>query len=172
MAGQSSAATRVAPLAGMSALLLAHVLGIEGSSPLRVLDVAAGHGLFGITMARLNPAVQVTGLDWANVLGVAAENARLAACRRPRWQPRAPGSAHRGRARRYADPDPDAQHPPSTSDATGVPGGCSRAGCLPAPLRHREKTGASPIRRDSSRAEDRMGSAEYAVQLQAHVDAG
>jgi predicted nicotinamide N-methyase len=84
-------ARAMAPLAGMSALLLANVLGIEGLSPLRVLDVAAGHGLFGITMARLNPAVQVTGLDWANVLGVAAENARLAGVA-DRWQPRA-GSA-------------------------------------------------------------------------------
>ncbi len=84
-------ARAMAPLAGMSALLLANVLGIEGSSPLRVLDIAAGHGLFGITLARLNAGVQVTGLDWANVLAVAAENARLAGVA-DRWRP-LPGSA-------------------------------------------------------------------------------
>ena len=84
-------ARAMAPLAGMSALLLANVLEVEGAGPLRVLDVAAGHGLYGITMARLNPAAKVTGLDWANVLAVAAENARLAEVA-DRWWPLA-GSA-------------------------------------------------------------------------------
>ncbi len=84
-------ARAMAPLAGMSALLLANVLGIETAGPLRVLDVAAGHGMFGITVARLNPSAQVTGLDWANVLAVAAENARLAGVA-DRWRA-LPGSA-------------------------------------------------------------------------------
>jgi SAM-dependent methyltransferase len=84
-------ARAMAPLAGMSALLLANVLEIEGAGRLRVLDVAAGHGLYGITLARLNPAVDVTGLDWANVLQVAAENARLAGVA-DRWHA-LPGSA-------------------------------------------------------------------------------
>jgi SAM-dependent methyltransferase len=84
-------ARAMAPLAGMSALLLANVLEVEGAGRLRVLDVAAGHGLYGITMARLNPVAQVTGLDWANVLAVAAENARLAEVT-DRWRPLA-GSA-------------------------------------------------------------------------------
>jgi cyclopropane fatty-acyl-phospholipid synthase-like methyltransferase len=75
----------------MSALLLANVLEIEGAGRLRVLDVAAGHGLYGITLARLNPAADVTGLDWANVLQVAAENARLAGVA-DRWHA-LPGSA-------------------------------------------------------------------------------
>lgn len=84
-------ARAMAPLAGMSALLLANVLEIESAGPLRVLDVAAGHGMYGIAVARLNPAAQVTGLDWANVLAVAAENARLAGVA-DRWRPLA-GSA-------------------------------------------------------------------------------
>lgn len=84
-------ARAMAPLAGMSALLLANVLEIERAAPLRVLDVAAGHGLYGITIARLNPAAEVTGVDWANVLAVAAENARLAGVA-DRWRPLA-GSA-------------------------------------------------------------------------------
>jgi SAM-dependent methyltransferase len=84
-------ARAMAPLAGMSALLLANLLEVERATRLRVLDVAAGHGLFGITVARLNPAAEVTGLDWANVLGVAAENARLAGVAE-RWRA-LPGSA-------------------------------------------------------------------------------
>lgn len=36
--------------------------------PMRVLDIAAGHGLFGIEIARQNPDARVTGLDWAPVL--------------------------------------------------------------------------------------------------------
>ncbi len=40
-----------------------------------VLDVAAGHGLFGIVLARKNPGVRVTALDWPKVLDVARRNA-------------------------------------------------------------------------------------------------
>src|SRR6185437_10780527 len=39
---------------------------------------AAGHGLFGIEIAKQNPRAHVTGLDWAPVLRVALENARKA----------------------------------------------------------------------------------------------
>lgn len=46
--------------------------------PMRVLDIAAGHGLFGIEIARQNPQARVTGLDWAPVLRVALDNARKA----------------------------------------------------------------------------------------------
>jgi ubiquinone/menaquinone biosynthesis C-methylase UbiE len=41
----------------------------------KVLDIAAGHGTFGITLARHNPKLQVVALDWAAVLAVARENA-------------------------------------------------------------------------------------------------
>lgn len=44
----------------------------------KVLDIAAGHGVFGITIARQNPRAQIYALDWANVLQVAQENARNA----------------------------------------------------------------------------------------------
>jgi len=40
-----------------------------------VLDVAAGHGLFGIVLAQANPNVRVTALDWPNVLAVAKQHA-------------------------------------------------------------------------------------------------
>lgn len=46
--------------------------------PMRVLDVAAGHGLFGIEVARQNPEAKIVALDWKNVLAVASENASKA----------------------------------------------------------------------------------------------
>jgi ubiquinone/menaquinone biosynthesis C-methylase UbiE len=52
---------------------------LEGSTnPMHVLDIAAGHGLFGIEIAKQNPQAKVTGLDWAPVLRVALENAQKA----------------------------------------------------------------------------------------------
>jgi len=48
------------------------------TGPMRVLDIAAGHGLFGIEIAKQNPQAHVTGLDWAPVLRVALDNARKA----------------------------------------------------------------------------------------------
>jgi ubiquinone/menaquinone biosynthesis C-methylase UbiE len=68
----------MAPLAGMTAMLLGNMLDIEHAPAWKILDIAAGHGLFGITLARLNPRVQVTALDWKNVLAVAEEHARAA----------------------------------------------------------------------------------------------
>jgi hypothetical protein len=42
------------------------------------LDIAAGHGLFGIEIAKQNPEARVTGVDWAPVLRVALDNAKKA----------------------------------------------------------------------------------------------
>src|SRR5713101_5431341 len=42
----------------------------------KVLDIAAGHGLFGIAVLRANPKAEVTAVDWKNVLEVAQENAK------------------------------------------------------------------------------------------------
>lgn len=69
-----SMAPMMAPVAGpLSALVL------EGSTaPIRVLDIAAGHGLFGIEIAKQNPQARITGLDWAPVLQVALRNAHKA----------------------------------------------------------------------------------------------
>src|SRR5262249_17833278 len=41
----------------------------------RALDVAAGHGLFGIVLAQANPSLRVTALDWPKVLDVARASA-------------------------------------------------------------------------------------------------
>jgi ubiquinone/menaquinone biosynthesis C-methylase UbiE len=46
------------------------------SGTLKVLDIAAGHGLFGITIAQRNPLAQIVAADWPTVLAVASEHAR------------------------------------------------------------------------------------------------
>src|SRR3954469_12185651 len=51
---------------------------VAGSGPLKVLDLAAGHGLFGITIAQRNPRAEIVAVDWASVLTVTTENARAA----------------------------------------------------------------------------------------------
>jgi hypothetical protein len=71
-------AQSMAPLMQLPARLLADLIGGDLRQPLRVLDVAAGHGLFGITIAQRYPQAHVTALDWQNVLTVAAENAQAA----------------------------------------------------------------------------------------------
>jgi ubiquinone/menaquinone biosynthesis C-methylase UbiE len=48
------------------------------TQPKRVLDVAAGHGLFGITLAQAIPGVEIMAVDWSAVLEVAQENAKAA----------------------------------------------------------------------------------------------
>lgn len=45
---------------------------------LKILDIAAGHGLFGLGFATHNPQAEITALDWKAVLEVAKENARNA----------------------------------------------------------------------------------------------
>lgn len=68
----------MAPIMRLPAELLADLVGGEANRPLRVLDVAAGHGLFGIAIARRHPRATVTALDWPGVLAVAKENAARA----------------------------------------------------------------------------------------------
>ena len=47
-------------------------------APQRVLDIAAGHGLFGIAIAKRNPQAQISPVDWKAVLEVARQNAEEA----------------------------------------------------------------------------------------------
>lgn len=71
-------ARAMGPMMQMPAQLLANLIGGNSAQPLRVLDVAAGHGLFGITVAKAYPKARITALDWPNVLRVATENAQKA----------------------------------------------------------------------------------------------
>ena len=66
-------ARHMAPMVYPAALEIAELVAGEGK--VRVLDLAAGHGLFGITIAQRNPQAHITALDWPNVLAVASENA-------------------------------------------------------------------------------------------------
>jgi 2-polyprenyl-3-methyl-5-hydroxy-6-metoxy-1,4-benzoquinol methylase len=48
---------------------------LRTTSPVNVLDIAAGHGLFGIAIARHNPKARIVAVDFPSVLKVAQENA-------------------------------------------------------------------------------------------------
>ncbi len=65
----------MAPLMMMPAELIAKLLDADAAPKWKVLDIAAGHGMFGITIAKHNPNAQIFALDWPNVLAVARENA-------------------------------------------------------------------------------------------------
>jgi predicted O-methyltransferase YrrM len=61
------------PMAGVLTQMIA-----PGSGPVRVLDIAAGHGMYGVTVAKNLANVHVTAVDWPAVLEVAKENAAKA----------------------------------------------------------------------------------------------
>lgn len=69
-------ARSMSPLMMQPAEAIAQLVGAGKSEKCRVLDIAAGHGLFGINIARHNPQAEIVALDWPNVLEVAKENAR------------------------------------------------------------------------------------------------
>ena len=71
-------ARAMAPMMIMPAQLMSGLLDAAPGRRLKVLDIAAGHGMFGITLAQHHPGAQITALDWPNVLEVAEENARRA----------------------------------------------------------------------------------------------
>ena len=62
----------------MPAQLLAQLVDPTKDKKLRVLDIAAGHGLYGLAFAKQNPQAEVSAIDWPNVLEVARENAEAA----------------------------------------------------------------------------------------------
>jgi ubiquinone/menaquinone biosynthesis C-methylase UbiE len=70
-------ARAMAPLVNMPSQMLAAELR-KGGEAHKVLDIAAGHGLYGIAVARQNPAAHIYAADWKNVLAVAQENAQAA----------------------------------------------------------------------------------------------
>jgi len=68
----------IGPMVGVAASPLA-ATALEGlRGPVRVLDIAAGHGLFGIEVAKQHAEATITALDWTAVLEVAHDNARAA----------------------------------------------------------------------------------------------
>jgi ubiquinone/menaquinone biosynthesis C-methylase UbiE len=71
-------ARAMGPLAALTGRLIADLLRADAALPWKVLDIAAGHGEFGVALARANPKAEIVALDWANVLTVAEETARKA----------------------------------------------------------------------------------------------
>ncbi len=70
----------MAPLVKPSAMFIAELAlrGVRPDASLKVLDIAAGHGLFGIEIASRHPRAEVYAVDWSAVLEVATENAAAA----------------------------------------------------------------------------------------------
>ena len=64
----------MAPMFALPASIAAKHVTTPGE-PAKVLDIAAGHGLFGIHVALHNRAAEIIFQDWENVLEVARENA-------------------------------------------------------------------------------------------------
>jgi ubiquinone/menaquinone biosynthesis C-methylase UbiE len=69
-------AKSMGPLTVPSAEFISALMRTAEGRPAKVLDIAAGHGMYGITIARKNPKAEVVALDWPNVLAVAKENAQ------------------------------------------------------------------------------------------------
>jgi len=71
-------ARAMAPLMAMPAQLMAKLVDPAANGKLRILDIAAGHGLFGIGFATNNQQAEIVALDWPKVVEVAKENASKA----------------------------------------------------------------------------------------------
>jgi hypothetical protein len=69
-------ARSMAPLTVPSAEFMAGLVRAEEGKPCKILDIAAGHGMYGVTIARKNSHAEIVALDWPNVLQVAQENAK------------------------------------------------------------------------------------------------
>jgi 2-polyprenyl-3-methyl-5-hydroxy-6-metoxy-1,4-benzoquinol methylase len=63
------------PLMQMPAEIMAAELR-KGGEAQKVLDIAAGHGIFGISVAKQNSSAHIYAADWNNVLQVASKNAQ------------------------------------------------------------------------------------------------
>jgi len=71
-------ARAMAPMMALAAQLIAKLVDPNADRKLKILDIAAGHGLFGIGFATNNPQAEITAVDWKAVLEVAKENAQKA----------------------------------------------------------------------------------------------
>jgi 2-polyprenyl-3-methyl-5-hydroxy-6-metoxy-1,4-benzoquinol methylase len=71
-------ARAMAPLQRMMAEMIANLVGVLSTERCKILDIAAGHGMFGITLARHNADAEIYAVDWPSVLDVARQNAQQA----------------------------------------------------------------------------------------------
>jgi SAM-dependent methyltransferase len=71
-------ARAMVPFVGVQAAALAAEVAGWQPPVRRVLDVAAGHGMYGAAVGKAVPGAEITALDWPAVLQVAEENAQAA----------------------------------------------------------------------------------------------
>jgi len=71
-------ARAMAPMMRPVAQRIAQFVDPEANRKIKVLDIAASHGLFGLAFATRNPHAEIVGVDWANVLELSKENAKTA----------------------------------------------------------------------------------------------
>ena len=70
-----SFARNMGPLMLPAAIHLADLIGLDQNRPVKVLDISASHGRWGLAFATKNSKAQIVALDWSPVLEVARENA-------------------------------------------------------------------------------------------------
>jgi len=68
-------ARAMAPMSAVPAKKMARLVDKRPAQKLKVLDLAASHGMYGIEIARRNKRAEVIAIDWECVLAVAKENA-------------------------------------------------------------------------------------------------
>ena len=68
----------MAPLAEATAQFAAEALAVDTAGPIQVLDLSAGHGLYGLAIAARNSVAQIFALDAPRVLEIAIDKARQA----------------------------------------------------------------------------------------------
>ena len=71
-------ARAMAPMMRPVAQGIAQLIDPEANRKIKILDIAASHGAFGLAFATRNPHAEIVGVDWANVLKLSMENAKAA----------------------------------------------------------------------------------------------
>jgi 2-polyprenyl-3-methyl-5-hydroxy-6-metoxy-1,4-benzoquinol methylase len=69
-------ARAMGPIMTLPARIMTQIAPVAPDHKVKLLDVAAGHGVFGAVFADAYPNVEVTALDWASVLEAAKETAQ------------------------------------------------------------------------------------------------
>ncbi|MGA8142565.1 MAG: class I SAM-dependent methyltransferase [Candidatus Acidiferrales bacterium] len=71
-------ARSMAPMQRPVAEGIAALVNADAGEKWKVLDIAAGHGVYGVAIAKHNANAEIFAVDWPSVLEVAKENARAA----------------------------------------------------------------------------------------------
>ena len=71
-----SFARSMMPMMVPLAQTVAAIVSLPMDRPSKVLDIAASHGMYGISLAKRYPRAHIVGLDWKNVLELTRENAQ------------------------------------------------------------------------------------------------